>query len=135
MWDSDIEGQPQLSMGSEELSYGRAAEYADVLSRGVSEYYRCPENFFDCFLAEKLVSGKGYFRFGPKAICYGESRSGRCDPQAAGCLYDTLSDVSIDGEKLCLPFDPSEIINNLRLERYRTGGVGSDFQRVLKRLY
>jgi hypothetical protein len=42
--------------------------------------------------------------------------------------------VLLDGTQLVLPFDPNEVIDNLRLERYPTSQLG-DYENLLKRVY
>jgi len=82
------------------------------------DYYRCPEAFAVFSLAGKLSEDCGYFRLGPDIICYGRSSSGFRAEHPAGELYDVEKDVVADGSGLRLPFNPSEIVANLRYERY-----------------
>jgi hypothetical protein len=54
----------------------------------------------------------------------------------AGPEYNALKDVVVDDEKLSLPFDPTEIVENLRLERYANIRATKDrFSNFLKRMY
>jgi hypothetical protein len=123
-------------MDSEAFSYDSATEHAGMLSQAVNDRYRCPEDFFDFVLNGQLSSDEGYFRFGPNTTCYGRSCSGVRVPQADSSLYDAIRDVLVDDGKLGLPFDPTEIIDNLRLERHaNTRRMVSNFQSVLRRLY
>jgi hypothetical protein len=64
-------------------------------------------------------AGTGYFRFGPDAVCYGPCSSGALASSVTGNLHDALQDVSIDNSEVQLPFDPVQIVNNLRHERYQ----------------
>ena len=82
------------------------------------DHYRCPETFATFTLSGELSGDSGYFRFGPDAICFGRSSSGFRAGHATDELYDALTDVAADGPTLQLPFSPSEIIANLRYERY-----------------
>jgi hypothetical protein len=132
----DLKEECQSNVGSEAYSSESAAEHADMLSRAVNNRYRCPENFFDFALSGQLSSDEGYFRFGPNTTCYGRSCSGVRGPQAESSLYDVFRDVLVDDAKLRLPIDPTEIIDNLRLERYANARrMGSSFQSVFRRLY
>src|SRR5258708_5308517 len=107
-----------------------------MLSQALNERYRCHEKFFDLLLNEQLSSDDGYFRFGPDTICYGRSSSGARGSRPESSLYDAISDVIVDDGKLRLPFDPTEIIDNLRLERYaNTWAMESNFGQFLRRLY
>jgi hypothetical protein len=126
----------QLGMEGEVISFESAAEDVDMLSQALNDRYRCPEKFFDLILSEQLSSDAGYFRFGPNAICYGRSCFGTQGPRPESALYDAIKDVTIHDTKLSLPFDPTEIIDNLRLERYaNTQGMESSFKKVLRKLY
>ena len=82
------------------------------------DHYRCPETFATFTLSGELSGDSGYFRFGPDAICFGQSSSGFRAGHATDELYDALTDVALDGAMLQLPFSPSEIVANLRYERY-----------------
>ena len=82
------------------------------------DHYRCPETFATFTLSGELSEDSGYFRFGPDAICFGRSSSGFRAGHATDELYDALTDVALDGAMLQLPFSPSEIVANLRYERY-----------------
>ena len=60
-----------------------------------------------------------YFHFGPDLICYGQRAAGQ--PAAGGGTHrldDVLPDVGLQGSTLQLPFNPSDIVDNLRYERY-----------------
>jgi hypothetical protein len=91
----------------------------------VVDHYRCPENVARFELAGKLCDRPGYFRFGPETICYGSSSSGWSSGRSTGRLYDALADVATHDGTVRLPFDPSEVIENLRCERYQENGHGN----------
>ena len=81
-------------------------------------HYRCPDDFLQLELEGPLSPDSGYFRFGNNAICYGRSSTGYRTPKPDALLYNALDDLRITGAKVLLPFDPTEIITNLRMERY-----------------
>ena len=87
------------------------------IARTIIDYYRCPDRFLDFELNGPLSTDEGFFRFGP-SICYGRSSSGHRQSRVEDGLYDVLGDVSISNSKVALPLNPSEVIDNLRLERY-----------------
>jgi hypothetical protein len=65
------------------------------------------------------ISGdSGYFRFGSAGICYGQCSSGVPAEFVTGPLHDTHQHVSTNGSSVQLPFDPFQVVNNLRHERY-----------------
>ena len=82
------------------------------------DHYRCPDRFGTFTLTGEPSQDEGYFRFGADAICYGRSSSGHRARSVTPDLYDALSDVGVGGEMLRLPFNPSDIVLNLRYERY-----------------
>jgi len=88
-----------------------------LIARSIIDYYRCPEHFLDFELSGPLSADEGFFRFGP-SICYGRSCSGHRLSRVENGLYDVLGDASIQNSKATLPLSPSEVIDNLRLERY-----------------
>jgi hypothetical protein len=81
-------------------------------------HYRCPDNVSALKLTGQLSDDAGYFRFGQDTICYGRSASGFRATRAEAVLYDVLNDVTTDGSSVLLPFDPTDVIDNLHLERY-----------------
>src|SRR5260370_33942340 len=109
-------------------------ELISLRNQALVDYYRCPEGTGDFVLTGKLADGSGFFRFGPEVICYGQS----CSPvsaQAAGAgLHDSLQDVSMEDSVLRLPFDPTQIIDNLRCERYVMNTPRAATKPVLKSL-
>jgi hypothetical protein len=132
-----LKDQPDQSyVESKIFSCEEAVESSDRPSQALNDRYRCPENFFDLAVDEKLSSSEGYFRFGPNAICYGRSAVEVGETHVSSSLHDALGDTSIDNGKLRLPFDPTDILDNLRQERYaKREGMGSYFQNLLRRLY
>jgi hypothetical protein len=89
-------------------------DMTDVLAN----YYLCSEEL-DCLgSTDKLSDHPGYFRLGERTICYGRSCLESPSPDIKVNLSDLLPLVDIQGGQCALPFDPQELINNLRLERY-----------------
>jgi len=107
-----------------------------MLSRPVRDRYRCPETFLDFSLSGKVSSAEGYFRFGPDATCYGHSSSALCDRPIESLLYDSVEEVVAGEGQLKLPFNPAEIIDNLRLERYPdSGSREKGYEKLQRKLY
>ncbi len=99
---------------------GRVFRPADLLftcMNSLVEYLRCPDHLAVIATADPLPADPGYFRFG-EAICYGRQAVGKPSPRPDGILVDVSRGVaSADGQVL-LPFDLSEVLDNLRHERY-----------------
>lgn len=102
-------------------------------ARALLDQYRCPQTFLNLNLQDVRSSDSGFFRFGSKVICYGGSAAGYRRPRVGTSLYDVSGDVRIDQSEICLPFNPTEVINNLRLERYQERN--SWIRRLAKRAY
>jgi hypothetical protein len=85
----------------------------------VADRYRCDEKFgaFD-ISPEVYKLQPGYFRLGADTICYGRTAVGSPRPTPKHDLDDVLRSVPRQADNVPLPFDPHEIIENLRFERY-----------------
>jgi hypothetical protein len=84
-------------------------------------YFRCPEEFAGFRLQGSLSNSPGFFCFGPDTVCWGRSAAGSRKRHMDGPLYDAMSDVHLLDSGAGLPFDPDEIAQNLRRERYVSG--------------
>jgi len=82
------------------------------------DYYRCPESFATLGLSGELSNSDGFFHFGSNTICYGRTCVGYLAKSVTDGLYDVFDRVTADGSTLQLPFNPSEVVSNLRYERY-----------------
>jgi hypothetical protein len=87
-------------------------------ARALMDRYRCPETFLNIKLQDVTASDSGFFRFGSNATCYGHSATGYRSPRVGPALYDVSQDVRIRKSEICLPFDPTEVIENFQFERY-----------------
>ena len=92
------------------------------------DYYRCPESFATFGLSGELCNSNGFFHFGSDTICYGRTCVGYLAKSVADELYDVSDRVTADGPMLQLPFSPSEVVSNLRYERYVTALNGNGKQ-------
>lgn len=99
--------------GHREISYTRPP-----MNRALIDRYRCPESVANFKLINLLPKDVGFFRFGQRTICYGQSAAGFRAKSANSILYDGLKDVRAEGSTVWLPFNPNNVIDNLRLERY-----------------
>jgi len=94
--------------------------------------YRCPEAFVNFRLQDALSDDPGFFRFGSGITCYGRSSRTRAR-RPNFSVYDVSNDAKPQGSELLLPFDPTEIIDNLRQERYMS--ADSRIRRLAKEAY
>lgn len=89
-------------------------------SNAFVDYFRCPGQLAPFELDGELSADEGYFTLGD-AICYGRRRGGPPSRYAGGNLPDVSSQVACENGRVSLPFDVSEVVTNLRQERYRQG--------------
>jgi hypothetical protein len=99
-----------------------------------SDYFRCPSSAAEFEIISEASRNAGYFRFGPDATCYG-----RCSviPPAAAVtdeLHDLLHETRLESYKCGICFDPTEVVNNLRHERYVSSSARKQADRVLGKL-
>ena len=82
----------------------------------------CLRDFFRCADIPELESDaplpspSGFFRFGKDVVCYGQA-SGKTQPNPNEDLYDASLRIPNDRRPL-LPFNPAQVIDNLRYESY-----------------
>lgn len=105
-----------------------------MLTTAVMDRYRCPEGFLDFRLNGELSADAKYFHFGPDTLVYGQTSKEIGQKTASSATPDAITNVAIDGPRVLLPFDPDQVIDNLRLERYPSGKL-SAFERALKEFY
>jgi hypothetical protein len=85
----------------------------------LADRFRCGEDAVSFGLTGQLRPGQGYFRFGDKVICFGQCAEGQTQGSVNLPLYDALDAVTIDHDRVGLPFDPAQVVDNLRAERYQ----------------
>jgi hypothetical protein len=118
-------------------------DLGDVLMPGpmavpLIDRYRCPDTLLNFGLTAPLSEDAGFFQVGKDALGYGRSAAGYRSKNPGSTLYDVRPDITTDGSGVLLPFDPVEIIDNLRLERYAARSACSrlnGWQRALKTMY
>jgi hypothetical protein len=84
----------------------------------LTEYYKCPEEHLKFAQTGTLSTTTGYFRFGEDAVCYGNYVGQEPAARPSPLRLNALRDVEIRNDTVYLPFDPSQVINNLRCETY-----------------
>lgn len=84
----------------------------------LSGHYRCPDDLAEFSVTRDLPQAPGYFQFGSGTICFGQCSLGVSSTLPARNLPDVYGHVRAQADKVLLPFDPVQVVNNLRLERY-----------------
>lgn len=97
-----------------------------IVNQALLDYYRIPqESIGDFDLTADTTSGDtGFFQFGGPNICYGRCQIGAAADPAGSSAFNALKGICQNGTSLQLPFDFTEVIENLRLERYRWKSPG-----------
>jgi hypothetical protein len=106
------------------------------MNQAFLDYYRCPDSFANFALTAGQPNGEGpgYFAFGPGLACYGNSSiHGR--KRATDQLSDALEQVRNENSTCILPFDPTEIADNLRLERYVEQRKQAGIKALIRKIY
>ena len=103
---------------SNEINPSERVSTGSRMISALKDLYRCPDSFLQFDLTGKLSADSGYFRFGHDAICYGRPAEGYRTLRAEAARDGLLSHVRANGSTVLLPFDPTEVIDNLRHEHY-----------------
>jgi hypothetical protein len=86
------------------------------------DLYRCPDALIRLSLSGELFPEPGYFYFGDDAVCYGQSAADSTSRLPGNGGPDLLRNVVSIGATLRLPFNLSQVVDNLRHERYTADG-------------
>lgn len=100
--------------------------------RVLSDYFRIPETLVSPLSTCDSGGEVGFFRFGSNAICYGKCATGVSKKIDDVSLHDASSNLYLNAEEICLPFDPAQVIENLRHERYM-GALTTERERIIAR--
>jgi hypothetical protein len=84
----------------------------------LTNYFKCPDSIFDFAVDEHLSAQRGFFRLGADTVCYGRSSNGALSKEPRRDAPDVSGHVQANDTGVVLPFDPEEIVKNLREERY-----------------
>jgi hypothetical protein len=127
-------------MLSSEISSGKGGQVENrMINRALTDYYRCPDHFAGFTVADDLSLEAGYFKFGRDTICYGQCAAGNGAKLAIDATYEALEDVSVEAGVPRFPFDPPQVVANLRYERYfpHSDGRGgtSTAQKLIRNAY
>jgi hypothetical protein len=103
----------------------------------LSDYYRCPEYLARCLGVERQSGRAGYFRLGEDTICYGRLASGGVSIRPNTKLADALDRIKSEAPDIVLPFNATEVVENLRRERYAAQfrEEGRLLNRLLRKAY
>lgn len=101
----------------------------------LAQHFRYPESYYSV-AHQPLLSGKpGYFGIGREGTCFGRYASPVLRPSPALGLHDALRDIHVEHNMMSLPFDLAEVMDNLRLERYKSSTPDNILGNLLSRMY
>jgi hypothetical protein len=90
----------------------------------LSSRFRCPD-FIDNFLVNTNLSAEsGYFRLDSDAICYGQCASVAPAKHMTEPLPTITHRLNRNGLPIELLYDPAQVVDNLRCERYSSSTAG-----------
>jgi len=85
----------------------------------LSSYFRCPEEYMRIRSdAPPSSIQRGYFRFGKDTALFGRLAGHTAARYPGDELYDAIEDVRVEDGVIRLPFDLSEVVDNLHREAY-----------------
>src|SRR6267143_6968134 len=84
----------------------------------IAQYYRCPERYVQLKVDDTLSGESGYFSFGSDVVCFGQLCGEQPSSTPNGRLGDAMNHVVSKGGVTYLPFDASQVADNLRYELY-----------------
>ena len=90
----------------------------------IAQYYRCPERYVQFKVDGTLSEKSGYFSFGSDVVCFGQLCRDQPSPIPNGRLANAMNHVVSEGGITYLPFDASQVADNLRCELY-TNAAGN----------
>lgn len=102
--------------------------------KAILESYRCPEDSFSLEVGKGIAAEPGYFRCGSKTVYFGKYLAREGTSRGVSKEIGAAREPVMEGNHVVLPFDPDEVIDNLRLERYTGVRLGFS-ERILKAVY
>ncbi len=84
----------------------------------LSTYFGCPEEYVRVACAESCSFQSGYFRFGRDTALFGRLAGHPAARYPAADIYDAAADVREADGVVYLPFNLTEVVDNLHRERY-----------------
>jgi len=91
----------------------------------IVDYFRCPEDAINFSPLPSLSRESGFFRLGNET-CFGQCGSGTLAATSTELLDDCSAGIEMRDGTVFLPFDPMQLVDNLRMERYVGGYADSN---------
>jgi hypothetical protein len=84
----------------------------------LTDYFRVPADFLPAFTTAAPASAQGYFHLGPETTAYGTLATQTPATTTDQPLPDATNNIEIKNNTVHLPFNPEEVLTNLRHETY-----------------
>jgi hypothetical protein len=88
------------------------------MESSLTNYFRCPEEYMRVICESDLSSQSGYFRFGKDTALFGRLAGHATAQRPSVENYDAEADVRLEDGLVRLPFELSEVVDNLHRETY-----------------
>src|SRR3954471_5008157 len=119
--DATVQPAPDLSGESQDSPEHR-------MTRTFIDYFRSPVDLIRFGQDPQPAGADGFFAFGPETICYGKHVRSLPTIPPDEPLADLSAEAHIEGQRVVFPFDFSEVVENLRRERYHANSIGRSQQ-------
>lgn len=101
----------------------------------LGRYFKCPNPLFEFEIERTSPKSAGFFQFGRDTICYGRSSQRALSDTPNRELPDLSKQVLVNDRGVVFPFDPEEIVQNLRQERYVASAKYAQNDGLVRDLY
>jgi hypothetical protein len=91
----------------------------------IREHFGCPGEIPSLSVAPGLSRDPGFFRLNADTICFGQCSSVVPASSVGEARQVASEDVKLGSVSIQLPFDPVQVIDNLRREKYNSASVAS----------
>jgi hypothetical protein len=93
-----------------------------LITSALIDFYRCPEGLIQIDITGDQSPALRYFYFGGETLCYGQTAGVPEICMGLNDFPDLYGKASVCDSRVRLPFDLSEVVENLRRERYMASG-------------
>lgn len=103
-------------------------ETGQRVNQALLDYYRLPADSFPSSMttSPSLSGDTGFFEFGAGNICYGQCQAGVAKEVKDAGEFDAFRHVHLENTTIQFPFVFTDVVENLRRERYRRKELGGE---------
>lgn len=89
----------------------------------IVEHFRCPGEIPSFTVAPGLSQASGFFRLDADTICFGQCSSVAPASSVGEAPQVASEDIKVNAASIQLPFDPVQVVDNLRREKYSVSSL------------